>query len=186
MEMYLCITQINDFIFCPRSIYFHNIYKQSFTKDVYHKTWQKKGLAAHKTIDEGRYSSKKDVLQGMTVFCQKYNLVGKIDTFEIDTGLLVERKYSVTALYDGFKYQLYAQLFALEEMGYNVKHMKIYSKKDNKNYPVALPTKGEILAFEKVVDDIGKFSLDEEFTQNIHKCRKCIYNMLCDVYKGDE
>lgn len=185
MEPYLCITQINDFIFCPRSIYFHNIYQQNFTKDVYHKTWQKKGLAAHKTIDEAKFSSRKEVLQGLTVYCEKYNLLGKIDTFNVDTGLLVEQKYSITDVYDGFRYQLYAQLFSLEEMGYIVKKMKLYSKKDNKNYEIPLPKKKDILAFEKVIHDIRCFSLNQSFSQNENKCKNCIYNMLCDVYQGD-
>lgn len=42
---------------------------------------------------------------------------------------LVERKYSVTKIYDGFRYQVYAQYFALQEMGDDVKSIKIYSKK---------------------------------------------------------
>lgn len=29
MEDYIKITQLNDFIFCPVSIYFHNLYEDS-------------------------------------------------------------------------------------------------------------------------------------------------------------
>ncbi len=182
MEPYLCITQLNDFIFCPRSIYFHNIYQQNYSQETYHKTWQKKGQAAHKAVDQGKYSSRKSILQGLAVYSDKYNLFGKIDTLDLSTGELVERKYSVTKIYDGFRYQIYAQYFALLEMGYNVKSLKIYSKKSNKCYPIAIPGPKETGEFEKVVNDIHSFRLDAPFTQNPKKCEHCIYNMLCDIY----
>lgn len=186
MESYLCITQLNDFIFCPRSIYFHGIYQTNYNEDTYHKTWQKKGLAAHKAVDEGMYSKRKDVLQGLTVYSEKYQLLGKIDILDLKTKELTERKYSVTRIYDGFRYQIYAQYFALLEMGYEVKHLKIYSKKNNKSYPVRLPDNDDIKEFENILLQIRSFSLDEPFTQNPQKCQNCIYNNLCDIYKGDE
>jgi len=185
MESYLCITQLNDFVFCPRSIYFHNIYQENFSTDTYHKTWQKKGLAAHKAVDEDQYSSRKDVLQGITVYSEKYQLLGKIDTLDLKTKELVERKYSVTKIYDGFRYQVYAQYFALLEMGYDVKSIKIYSKKSNKNYPIRLPNDEDIREFENLITQIRAFSLDAPFIQNEEKCKNCIYNHLCDIYKGE-
>lgn len=186
MESYICITQLNDFIFCPRSIYFHNIYQQNYSQETYHKTWQKKGQAAHKAVDEGHYSTSKDVLQGLSVYSDKYNLFGKIDTLDLRTGELVERKYSVTQIYDGFRYQIYAQYFALLEMGYEVNSLKIYSKKSNKSYPIAIPSAEEKKEFENVIENIQKFSLDQPFTQNPKKCKHCIYNMLCDIYSEVE
>ena len=185
MEAYLLITQLNDFIFCPRSIYFHNIYQQNYDEDTYHQTPQKIGQAAHKAVDEGHYSSRKDVLQGLTVYSEKYQLLGKIDTLDLTTGELVERKYSVTRVYDGFRYQLYAQYFALLEMGYKVEHLKIYSKKSNKSYSVPLPDSNDIADFEDVLAQIRSFSLNAPFSQNPQKCRNCIYNTLCDIYRED-
>ena len=182
MEPYLCITQLNDFTFCPRSIYFANIYKQNYSPATYHQTPQKVGLAAHKTVDEGTYSNRKDLLQGLTVYSEKYHILGRIDTFDIATGELCERKYSVKAVYDGFRYQLYAQYFALTEMGYAVRSMKIFSKKDNISYPVDLPGTPEIVEFERLIDEIRKFSLFTDFSQSEKKCVKCIYNPLCDYY----
>ena len=118
MEPYLCITQLNDFTFCPRSIYFANIHKQNYSPETYHRTSQKAGVAAHKSVDIGEYSSRKDVLQGLTVYSEKYRLLGKIDTLDLQKKELCERKYSVTAIYDGFRYQVYAQYFALLDIGY--------------------------------------------------------------------
>lgn len=185
MESYLCITQINDFIFCPRSIYFHNIYQQNYGEDTYQQIPQKVGQAAHKAVDEGYYSSRKDVLQGLTVYSEKYQLLGKIDTLDLSTGELTERKYSITRVYDGFRYQLYAQYFALLEMGYEVKHLKLYSKKSNKSYPISLPNNNDIFEFENIIREIRDFSLEASFDQNPQKCKKCIYNTLCDIYKED-
>ena len=61
MEAYLTITQINDFIFCPRSIYFSGIYRNTADTQLYHQTPQLLGNAAHAAIDAGEYSSKKDI-----------------------------------------------------------------------------------------------------------------------------
>jgi CRISPR-associated protein Cas4 len=186
METYLCITQLNDFVFCPRSIYFHNVYSENFGTDIYHKTWQKEGQAAHKAVDEGKYSTRKNILQGMTVYSEKYNILGKIDIFNIDSGLLTERKNSVTAIYDGFRYQVYAQYFALSEMGYSVRRISIYSKKSNKSFPIELPGDNEIREFENLLEKIRTFSLEDKFTQNPRKCVNCIYNNLCDIWKDGD
>lgn len=124
MEPYLKITQINDFIFCPRSIYFSGIYHDSADVSAFHQLPQVRGSKAHENIDSGKYSSKQDIITGLTVYSEKYNLLGCIDILDTEKQLLIERKYSVTAVYDGFKYQLYAQYFALLEMGYQVKRLK--------------------------------------------------------------
>ena len=86
METYLTMTQINDFIFCPRSIYFHDIFRENTDAEFYRQTPQKRGLAAHEAIDAGTYSSRADVLAGTTVYCEKYKLVGRIDIFDTATG----------------------------------------------------------------------------------------------------
>lgn len=180
MEPYLTITQMNDFIFCPRSIYFHNIYRNTTTEDVYHQTPQKEGRAVHEAIDQHHYSTRKTVITGLMVYSQKYNLLGCIDTLDIEHGVLTERKNSVTAIYDGFKYQLYAQYAALLEMGYVVNELRLYSKKDNTNYGIPLPQAQDWSAFERVLSDMRTFVLDTPFTPNPNKCMHCIYAPLCD------
>ena len=97
MESYLMITQLNDFIFCPRSIFFAGIYRESVSDELYHEAPQRKGSANHSAIDENRYSSRSNILTGTTVYSEKYNLLGRIDIFDTSTGVLTERKYSVTA-----------------------------------------------------------------------------------------
>ncbi len=149
---------------------------------MYHQKPQIVGQAAHKNIDEGVYSSRKNILSGIFVYCEQFSLVGCIDVFDSDLGLLTERKYSVTAIYDGFRYQLYAQYLALKEMGYTVNTMRIHSKKDNKNYPVAVPSASDLLEFARVIDAMHRYSPLDKIEPDLNKCLHCIYSPLCDLY----
>lgn len=45
---YIPISFLNDFIFCPRSIYFHQLYGRS-NESIYHTTSQSEGKLAHKS-----------------------------------------------------------------------------------------------------------------------------------------
>ncbi|HOJ16634.1 MAG TPA: type V CRISPR-associated protein Cas4 [Spirochaetota bacterium] len=182
MESYIAISMLNDFIFCPRSIYFHQVYG-SVEQNMYHSEIQINGKSAHESIDNRGYSTRKDVLMGIEVFCEKYNLVGKIDIFDINSGKLIERKNRIVKIYDGYVFQLYGQLFALREMGYTVNQIILYDKSHNKNYIIPLPEadQGMFLKFERVIDDINTFDLSwKEFKPNAEKCKNCIYANLCD------
>lgn len=185
MEETLSMTNINDFLFCPRSLYYGNIFRRSLGQDGYQQTPQKTGLAAHETIDEGTYSTRKGVQTGVMVYCEKYGLLGRIDIYDGRTRTLTERKYSVSAVWEGFKMQLYAQYFALREMGFVVDELRIHSKKDNKNYSIPLPSERDIERFEEVLEQMRTFRLDSPFSPSIPKCRKCIYSELCDAYQED-
>ena len=181
MESYIPISFLNDFIFCPRSVYFHQIY-QDFDSQVYHTDIQVKGQMAHLTIDRKKYSTRKDVLQGLPVFSSEYSLCGRIDIFNKKKGILTERKKQVRKIYDGFVFQVYAQYYCLTEMGYLVNQISIYSMDDNKNHFIPLPKdnpKMEI-SFKKLLKKIHSFNLEDEFSPNIKKCVNCIYRYLCD------
>ena len=187
MESYLTMTQINDFIFCPRSLYYHNFLQGNFSPDNFREKPQVQGLAAHASIDNGSYSSCRYILQGTMVYSSKYNLLGKIDLFDISSGRLTERKYSITAVYDGFRYQLYAQFFALSEMGYQVRSMFLYSSKDNRKYPVPLPEQSQIIEFERTLDSIRGYSPEKDFSiPNLNKCRHCNYREICTWFPAEE
>ncbi len=182
MEIYLPISYLNDFVFCPRSIYFHQLYGK-VEQRLYQTTDQTEGKAAHRAVDERTYSTSRHILQGAEVYSDKYRIGGKIDTFDIKKGSLVERKKKIKTIYDGYVFQLYAQYHCLTEMGYAVKSMKFYSMDDNKNYSVPLPTEDADWQkkFEQVVLAVRSFNLKNEFTPNIKKCERCIYNNLCDA-----
>ena len=91
MEEIILISYLNDFIFCPISIYFHNLYR-TIDKKMYQSTYQINGTNAHKSVDSNTYSTKRNILQGINVFSEKYGIQGKIDIFDIDKELLIERK----------------------------------------------------------------------------------------------
>lgn len=50
MGDYISISTLNDFIFCPYSIYLHNVYMES-DEGLYHATPQTKGKLAHEPVD---------------------------------------------------------------------------------------------------------------------------------------
>lgn len=181
MEEIIHITYLNDFIYCPVSIYFHKLYG-SVEGKLYKREYQIDGTAAHKAIDNKTYSTRKILLQGIDVYSDKYQIEGKIDIFNVETGELIERKNKINAIYDGYIFQIYAQYYALIEMGYDVKILSLYSICDNKKYNVKLPNDDEKMQekFEKIIKDIRKFEFEKYEPQNIEKCRKCIYEPVCD------
>lgn len=182
MEPYIPISFLNDFIFCPRSIYFHQLYGKS-DESLYRSTDQAEGKAAHAALDNKTYTTAKTVLQTLEVYSSKYGIGGKIDTFDQNKKLLTERKKKIKVIYDGYIYQLYAQYHCLSEMGHTVEAIRLYSMDDNKNYPIALPQADpkRQRGFEMLIQNIRAFRLDDPFVPNPNKCAHCIYNPLCDV-----
>lgn len=180
---YIPITYLNDFIFCPRSIYFHQLCEGE-NQALYHREAQTKGLIKHNSIEGKSYSNRKNMLQGIFVYCQKYNLCGKIDLFDAEKGVLSERKARIKEIYDGYVFQLYAQYFALIEMGHCVSKLCLYSYEDNKTYNVLLPSENEIMfkKFEDTIAKIRSFTFEGDAgILNRQKCLNCIYEPLCDV-----
>lgn len=181
MEGYILISYLNDFVFCPISIYYHQLYGELSTR-IYHDLPQIEGKFVHEAIDEKKYSTKKNILQGIEIFSEKYNLCGKIDIFDVDNGLLTERKKHISKIYDGYIFQLYAQFFCLSEMDYVVKNMRFYSSDNNKVFPVELPEENTEMysKFVKTIEEINCFDISSYNPSNIGKCQRCIYENLCD------
>jgi len=181
MEAYLPIAYLNDFIFCPRSIYFHQLYGRAEQR-LYQNTDQTRGKAAHRTVDVRSYSTSKNVFQGMEVYSEKYRIGGKIDVYDRRKKLLVERKKKIKVIYDGYIYQIYAQYHCLSEMGYPVDSLKLHSMDDNRNYPVKKPEDDpeRQQAFEQLLAEMREFDMNAPFLPNKKKCAHCIYHALCD------
>lgn len=181
MELYLKISYLNDFIFCPLSIYYHQLYG-SLSERLYYGASQLDGKAVHEAIDEKRYSTHRKILQSIDVFSNEYKLCGKIDLFDTEKGLLTERKKHISTIYDGYVFQLYAQCICMREMGYDVKSLRFYSSDDNKVYPVPLP-EDNVEMFEKfkgINREMQSFTMDNFIPKNEKKCQQCIYNDFCD------
>ena len=181
MENPINITALNDFIFCPVSIYFHSLY-EDVERGLYQSAFQINGSAAHEAIDKHQYSTSVHIKQGLSVYCEKYNLIGKIDVYDSEKEMLTERKKKIKTIYDGYVFQLYAQYFAMKEMGYPVKQLRLYSMDDNKVYPIELPENDSLMLqkFETTIEEINTFSLDGFEQTNALKCKYCIYEPYCD------
>lgn len=183
MEPYITLSFLNDFIFCPRSIYFHQLYG-GVKHDLYKQKPQIAGEAAHSAIGNQTYSTRKNVLQSIEVFSEKYNICGKIDVFDCEAGKLTERKREIKAIYEGYVFQVYAQCHALREMGYTVNEIIIHDMVHNKNYPIPLPEDDPVMQskFERLIFDMDHFEIgDADHEPNRAKCERCIYSQLCDV-----
>jgi CRISPR-associated protein Cas4 len=188
MENYIKLSTLRDFEFCPKSIYYHTLY-ENFNDDVYKWEAQKAGTLAHKTIDNKHYSTRKEILQWLDVYSEEYWICGKIDIFNKKTGELVERKNFIQRennkekIYLWYKYQLWWQMFCLEEMWYIVNSLWLYSIKDNRKYRIYKPSDLELIKFQNFLEKYKKFDPSAKWwTQNTQKCIKCIYKELCDYY----
>ena len=84
MDDYISISTLNDFIFCPYSIYLHNVYMET-DDSLYHATPQTKGRVAHESIDKKTYSTKKNDLMSLPVYSAMLGVMGKIDLYHQPT-----------------------------------------------------------------------------------------------------
>ncbi len=177
MESYIQISKINDFTFCPASLYLHGMY-EGFAESAYHEKPQVKGKLLHKAVDDKTYSSASRFMVGNEVYSQTYEIMGKIDIYDKETETLIERKTKIKHIYDGYRYQLYAQYFCLAEMGYPVRKLVLRSLEDNKNYEIPLPNAEEKRKFENVLNEIRTFDPKTLLSHRCPKCESSIYGSL--------
>lgn len=177
----IVISHLNDFVFCPASIYFHGLYGNTDTR-LFQRTDQVNGTASHEAVDEGRYSSRKTIFTGLDVYSEEYGLTGKIDIYDSEKQELIERKKKIKTIYDGYVFQIYAQYYCLEEMGHHVLKMFLYSMDDNKKYPIPLPEEDTQMKtkFDETLKQMRSFDMNSFVQTNVEKCRGCIYEPSCD------
>lgn len=184
MDDYISISKLNDFIFCPYSIYLHNVYMET-DEGVYHATPQTRGRIAHETVDEKRTSNRSDELQSLPVISHTYGLMGKIDIYRGREKKLIERKYQLKNIYQGHIYQLWAQYLCLVEMGYEVDTIAFYEISTNKMITVDLPSEEQISQFKQSIISFRNYDPSEPIITNRNKCNHCIYCSLCDKTEED-
>ena len=179
MDDLIQISKLNDFLYSPKSLYFHTAF-ENFNTAIYHDSYQTVGKIKHEKVDTAQYSSKKDIIQSISVYSEKYGIVGKIDIFNNETKTLIERKTKIKQIHTGYKVQLWAQYLCMIEMGYEIKKLKLYSMSDNKNYSIDLPTDEDIQFINNLVEKIRNYDPLKEFDnwkpQEIDK--NTIYNTL--------
>ncbi|MBO5988551.1 MAG: type V CRISPR-associated protein Cas4 [Paludibacteraceae bacterium] len=56
---YISISTLNNYIFCPYSIYLHNVYMET-DEGLYHASPQTNGRVAHEAVDSKKYSNRKE------------------------------------------------------------------------------------------------------------------------------
>jgi CRISPR-associated protein Cas4 len=177
MESYIPISKINDFLYCPKSLYLHLMY-ENFDESLFHDKPQIEGRLSHQSIGEKTYSTAKRFIVGKEVYSEKYKIMGKIDIYDTETKTLIERKTKVKRIFDGYKFQIYAQYFCLKEMGYEVERIVLRSLKDNKNYEISLPTHKDEEEFEELINKIWFFDARELINHRCPKCDRSIYRVL--------
>lgn len=185
MDDFVSISNLNDFLFCPFSIYLHRIY-QSSDSEQYHQPQQTQGKIAHRTIDNANYSTSNKVITSMPVYSQEYQLIGVIDQLFLEWARLVETKQRIEFVYRGQQLQLHAQYLCLKEMGYKVSELQLYSKSTNKKFSVDLPDFLDEIEITNIVSQIKNFNPEtfDDTAVLANKCNKCIYSELC-FYKKD-
>ena len=108
MNDYIQLSTLNDFIFCPYSIYLHSVYMES-DGDLYKAAPQTKGTLAHQGVDEKKGSTRKSDIMSLPVYCDELGISGKIDVYKQDKRLLIERKNNLKRIFRGQIYQLWGQ-----------------------------------------------------------------------------
>lgn len=179
MDNYISISTLNDFIFCPYSIYLHNVYMAT-DEGLYYASPQSRGRIAHDTVDNKTASNRKDDLLSFSIYSSKYRLMGKVDVYRRNEKMLIERKYQLKQIFLGQIYQLWAQYFCLLEMGYEVERMAFYEISTNKMIPVSLPDISGVAQFNAFIESFHQFNPTDAININLNKCNHCIYCNLCD------
>lgn len=176
---YIPISTLNDFVFCPYSIYLHGIYSQ-IDDSLYHAAPQVQGSISHAATDSKTSSSRRDDILSLPVFSDELRITGKIDMFRKSEGHLIERKYQLKNIYRGQLYQIWGQYFCLKEMGYDVKRLSFYEISTKRGIPVSIPGKEEFNELKMVIEKYIQYKPDSKIDTNNNKCAHCIYCPMCD------
>lgn len=179
MEDYILISTLNDFIFCPYSIYLHNVYMDT-DESLYHAYPQTIGKLSHKAIDDKTYSNKLNDITALSVYSNELGIMGKIDLYKQKEGILIERKYKLSKIFIGQIYQLWAQYFCMTEMGYKINKLAFYEISTNKMDYINIPTENSKNELKNFISKFKNYKPENDITVNQNKCSHCIYCNMCD------
>lgn len=178
-EEYITLSTLNDFIFCPYSIYLHNIYMEA-DEGLYHATPQTQGRIAHEAIDDKRCSTRKDDLMALPVYSHQLGIMGKIDLYRGAEHHLIERKYRLKQIFQGQLYQLWGECFCMREMGYEVAKVSFYEISTNTMLPQQLPGEKEWQELKSFIEQFKAYDPAMPIKTNPNKCTHCIYCPMCE------
>lgn len=149
-------------------------------ESLYHAVPQTRGKLAHEGVDKKTYSHRKEEILSLPVCSDELGIMGKIDLYKQKEKLLIERKYQLAQIYQGQIYQLWAQCFCLQEMGYVVEQLAFYEISTNKMFPIAMPTESDRMQLANFITEFKSYDPSRNFFPNPNKCKHCIYSSLCD------
>lgn len=178
MDNLIAISTLNDFIFCPYSIYLHNVY-MDMDKDAYHSTPQTRGRNAHAGVDN-KTTTNNNILESLPVISNELGVYGKIDIYDRSKKILIERKYALKSIYRGQYYQLWAQFFCMVEMGYAVKGLAFYEISTRKSLKLPVPNDTQKAELTLFIERYRNYDPKTLIKISENKCAHCIYCNLCD------
>lgn len=176
MENFISITILNDFIFCPYSIYLHQIYSLN-KEDIYHSFFQTKGKRLHDFIENNKDEKS---WKNAFVASSKLGVYGRIDVYDAEEKELIEYKSVVAIAYKGYYYQIWAQYYCLLEMGVPVLKLAFYDFKVKKKISIPVPGEEQYKELKEFILKVKHFDFTAAVKVNPNKCNKCIYNNLCE------
>lgn len=155
-------------------------------ESLFHAVPQTRGKAAHETIDQKTASHSADDILALPIYSENYGLMGKIDVYRKKSKKLIERKFQLKQIFQGHIYQLWAQMFCLLEMGYEVESLAFYEISTKKEIPVALPTEEDKIQFAEFIKTFKAYNpATSPININKNKCQHCVYCNLCDKVQED-
>ena len=184
MNELIAISTLNDFIFCPYSIYLHNVYMDT-DEDMYHAKPQIRGRNVHEKVDAKETSTRSEIIESLPVICHELGVYGKIDVYNRANKSLIERKYALKRIYRGHYYQLWAQYYCMIEMGYEVESIAFYEISTHKTTKLPLPGNQEKTELKRFINEFRGYNPKFPISVNPNKCSHCIYCNLCDKTDHD-
>ena len=154
-------------------------------EDIYHAKPQTRGRNAHQKIDEKQSSTDRNIIESLSVLSFELGVYGKIDIYKKDSKSLIERKYELKKIFKGQIYQLWAQYFCLESMGYKVENIAFYEISTHKTIYQPLPTELDKAEIIQTINVLRNYNPNDEIVTNPIKCSHCIYCNLCDKTTHD-
>lgn len=176
MEHYLPISILNDFIFCPYSIYLHQIYDAQ-QEELYHSIFQSRGKRLHNFLHNDTQANN---LRHAFVVSNRWGIYGRIDEYIDSERELIEYKSSVATPYKGYYYQIWAQYVCLSEMGVRVDKLAFFDLSTETKMPIPIPTQEQLNELYAHIERIKYYDFSTEIIVNPNKCKKCIYFNLCE------
>lgn len=176
MDKFLPISVLNDFIFCPYSIYLRQVYSINH-EEVYHAKYQSRGKRLHGFIDNDQ---DENGWKNAFVFSLLLGIYGKIDSYNQQDRELIEYKSRTAIIFRGYYYQIWAQYLCLIEMGLVVDKLAIYDLSTQQKQYIPIPSNAQVAELKQHIQTVRYFDFTTQIPTTPNKCSKCIYHNLCE------